>query len=113
MGVSAQPHATAALSPGKTLYMLYIGGWVDPRAGLGSSENLAPPPPGFDPRTVLPVASRCTDYAILAHVTLCSPVGIHRFFSEMAVTFISTLLNAALKKTAMLVVTSVTSLNLI
>ena len=43
MGVSAQPHATAALSPGKTLYMLYIGGWVDPRAGLGSSENLAPP----------------------------------------------------------------------
>jgi len=85
---------------------------VDPRAGLGSSEK-SRPPPGFDPRTVQPVASRCTDYAILAYVTLCSPVGIRRCFSEMAVNFISILLNSALKKTAMLVVTSVISLNLI
>ena len=27
------------------------------------AENFAPPPPGFDPRTVQPVASRYTDYA--------------------------------------------------
>ena len=26
------------------------------------------PPPRFDPRTVQPVASRCTDYAIPAHL---------------------------------------------
>ena len=38
------------------------GGWVDPRAGVdrcGKSRL----PPGFDPRTVQPVASRYTDYA--------------------------------------------------
>jgi hypothetical protein len=37
-----------------------IGGWVGHRAGLnwcGKSR----PPPGFDPRTVQPVASRYTD----------------------------------------------------
>jgi hypothetical protein len=36
-----------------------IGGWVGPRAGLDGAENLAPP--GFDPRTAQPVASRYTD----------------------------------------------------
>ena len=38
----------------------FTGGWVGPRAGLdwyGKSR----PTPGFDPRTVQPVASRCTD----------------------------------------------------
>jgi hypothetical protein len=37
-----------------------IGVWVGPRAGLDECENsrLAP---GFDPRTVQPVASLCTD----------------------------------------------------
>ena len=38
------------------------GGWVGPRAGLdwcGKSR----PPPGFDPWTVQPVASRYTDCA--------------------------------------------------
>ena len=38
------------------------GGWVGPRAvldGWGKSR----PPPGFDPRTVQPVASRYTDWA--------------------------------------------------
>jgi len=38
------------------------GGWVGPRDGLercGKSR----PRPGFDPRTVQPVASRYTDYA--------------------------------------------------
>ena len=29
-------------------------------------ENLAPPPPGFDIRSVQPVASRYTDWAIVA-----------------------------------------------
>ena len=38
------------------------GGWVGPRPGLercGKSR----PPPGFDPRTVQPVASRSSDWA--------------------------------------------------
>ena len=32
------------------------------RAGLDRCGKSRPPPPGFDPRTVQPVASRCTDY---------------------------------------------------
>ena len=36
------------------------GGWVGPRAGLDGIEKSGPPP-GFDPRTVQPVASRYTD----------------------------------------------------
>ena len=31
------------------------------------AENLPPPQPGFEPRTVQPVASRYTDWAIPAH----------------------------------------------
>ena len=65
MGVGGQRYAPAALPPGKTRYPLYrrLGGppglvWTD-------AENLAPPP-GFDPRTVQPVASRYTDWAFPA-----------------------------------------------
>ena len=45
--------------PGKTPYPLYrrLGG---PRGGLDGCEK-SRPPPGFDPRTVQPVASRYTD----------------------------------------------------
>ena len=39
-----------------------IGGWVGPRAGLDRCGK-SRPPPGLDPRTVQPVASRYTDYA--------------------------------------------------
>jgi len=35
---------------------------VGPRARSGQTRNILPPP-GFDPRTVQPVASRYTDYA--------------------------------------------------
>jgi len=42
-----------------------IGGWVVPRAGLKGCEK-SRPPPGFDPRTVQPVASSYTDWAIPA-----------------------------------------------
>jgi len=38
-------------------------GWVGPRAGLDRCGK-SRPPPGFDPRTVQPVASRHTDCAI-------------------------------------------------
>ena len=41
------------------------GGWVVSRAGLDGCGN-SRLPPGFDPRTVQPVASRYTDWAIPA-----------------------------------------------
>ena len=58
-----QRHAPAALYPGKTRYPLYrrLGG---PQGRSGQMRKIAPPP-GFDPRTVQPVASRCTDWATL------------------------------------------------
>ena len=40
------------------------GGWVGPRAVLERCGKFRPPPPGFDPRTVQPVGSRYTDWAI-------------------------------------------------
>ena len=65
MGVGGQRHTLAALPPGKEPVP------IAQEAGWGSgpvwtdAENLAPPP-GFDPRTVQPVASRYTDWAIAA-----------------------------------------------
>ena len=49
-------------SPGKTRYPLYrkLGGH---QGRSGQVRKISPPPPGFDPRTVHPVASRYTDYA--------------------------------------------------
>ena len=60
MGVGSQRHAPAALPPGKRLGTHCTGGWVGPSAALdrcGKSRL----PPGFDPLTVKPVASRYTD----------------------------------------------------
>ena len=50
-----------SLPPGKTRYPLYrrLGG---PQSRSGQVQKISPPP-GFDPRTVQPVASRYTDYA--------------------------------------------------
>ena len=56
MGVDGQRHTPASLSPGKTRDLP----WVGPRAGLDGCGK-SRPPPGFDPRTVQPVASRYTD----------------------------------------------------
>ena len=53
---------------------------MDPRTGLdrcGKSRPL----PGFDPRTVQPVANRYTDCAIPAHVVLV----VHTQFANVAV----------------------------
>jgi len=65
MGVDGQRHAPDALPPGKTRYPLYmrLGG---PQGRSGRVRKISPPP-GFDPRTVQPVASRYTDCAIPAH----------------------------------------------
>ena len=45
---------------------LCLRGWVGPRAGLDRC-GISSPPPGLDPRTVQPVASRYTDWDIPAH----------------------------------------------
>jgi len=63
MGVGGQHHARAGLPPGKTRYQLH--GWAPGPVYMGA-ENLAPSPE-FDPRTVQPVASRYTYWAIQAH----------------------------------------------
>ena len=55
-----QRHAPAALPLGKNRYLLYrrLGG---PQGRSGQVRKISPQP-GFDPRTVQPVASRYTDY---------------------------------------------------
>ena len=64
MGVGGQRHAPAALPPGNIQYPLYrrLGG---PQGRSGRVRKISPPP-GFDPRTVQPIASRYTDWAIQA-----------------------------------------------
>ena len=63
MGVGGQRHAPASLSPGKTRYPLYrrLGG----PQGRPVRVRKILPPPGFDPRTVQPVASHYFDWAIV------------------------------------------------
>jgi hypothetical protein len=46
-------------------------------AGWAPGRKITPPP-GFDPRTVQPVASRYTDYAILAHTSTTVKLGKRR-----------------------------------
>ena len=62
MRVGGQCHAPAALPLGKTWYPLYrrLGG---PQSWSGRVQKISPPP-GFHSRTVQPVVSRYTDYAI-------------------------------------------------
>ena len=61
-GVRGQRHAPAGLYPRERPGTHCTGGWVGPRAGLDRCGK-SRPPPGFDPRTVQPVASRYTDGA--------------------------------------------------
>jgi hypothetical protein len=65
MGVGGERHTPDALPPGKTPYPLYTrpGG---PQGRSGRMRKISPPP-GFDPWTVQPVASRYTHWAIAAH----------------------------------------------
>ena len=66
-GVSVQFHAPYALPPGKDMVPIlqkYV--WAVGPAWTGV-ENLAPLPLEFDPRTLHPVASHYTDWAIQTH----------------------------------------------
>jgi hypothetical protein len=62
--VGGQRHASAALSPEKTRYPLYRG--LGGTQGRSGQVRKISPQPGFDTRTVQPVASRYTDCAIAA-----------------------------------------------
>ena len=64
MGVGGQSHTPAALHPGKTRYPLYR--WLGGPQGQSGRVRKILPPPGFDPGTFQPVASRYTDWAIPA-----------------------------------------------
>jgi hypothetical protein len=64
-GVRGQRHAPAALYSRErpdTHCTVQEAGWAPGPVWTGA-DILAPPPPGFDSRTVQPVASRYTDYA--------------------------------------------------
>ena len=68
MVVGGQCHPPATLPAGRTRYQLCrrLG---EPKGRSGRLRKTSPPP-GFDPRTVQPVASRYTDCeAIPAHPT--------------------------------------------
>ena len=64
MVVGGQRHVSAA-APQERPGTHCIGGWVGYTAGLDGCWK-SRPPPGFDPRTVQPVASRYTDWVITA-----------------------------------------------
>jgi len=64
MGLGGQGHAPTALLPERPDTHC-IGGWVGPSTGLNGCGK-SRPPPGFDPWTVQPVASRYTDCAFPA-----------------------------------------------
>ena len=68
--------------PGKTWYPLYtrLGG----PQGRSGQVRIISPPPGFDPRTVQPVASRYTDYATRRGTNICS-VNFHGVTSKNTV----------------------------
>jgi hypothetical protein len=63
MEVGGQRHVPATFTAGKDpVPIVQEAGWI-PGPVWTSAENLAPP--GFDPRTVQPVASRYTDWTSL------------------------------------------------
>lgn len=66
--MSGLQYAPTTLLPGKNPRTHWIGGRVGPRASVNCfwrRENILPMP-GFEPWTIQLLASRCTDYAVLA-----------------------------------------------
>ena len=63
--MGGQRHVSAFLPPIKTRYPLYRR--LRTPQGFPGRVRKTSSPPGFDPRTVQPIASRCTDWAIPAH----------------------------------------------
>ena len=82
MGVSA-PRPGLFNPREKTRYPLYrrLGG---PQGRSGRVRKIsAPPLPGFDTRTVQPVASRCNDWAIAAATELINTYLFYRHNVEV------------------------------
>jgi hypothetical protein len=73
-GAGGQRHVPAVLPPGKNRYPLYrrVGGSQSRFGRVQKTSSTLPP--GFDPQTVQPVASRYTDWAIPA---LCVCVCVY------------------------------------
>jgi hypothetical protein len=95
MEMGGQRHALVALTPGKNRYPLCrrLGG---PQDRSGRVRKISPPP-GFDPLTVQPVASRYTDCAIPALETFevhtyctCITPRIQSRLANLQPSFIST-----------------------
>ena len=63
--MGGQRHASAALPRGKRPRTHCTGSWMSGKGRSGQMRKMSSPL-GFDPRTVQPVASWYTDYAILA-----------------------------------------------
>ena len=62
-GLGVSVTSRPLFTPGKDpVPIVQEAGWAPGPVWTGA-ENLTPPPPGFDPRTAQPVASRYTDYA--------------------------------------------------
>jgi len=59
----------------KTRYQLHR--WLDENQSRSRPVWKISPPPGFDPRTVQPVASHYTVYCILAHMYVCIYVCVY------------------------------------
>jgi len=77
-----------SLPPRKTRYPLYrrLGG---PQGRSGQRRKISPPP-GFDPRTVQPVASRYNDWAtrpsfVYGYTTTICPLQVVYIFSETTI----------------------------
>ena len=85
MGLGGQRHALAALPPGKTRYPTYrrLGGL----RGRSWRFRKIRPPPGFDPRNVQPAASRYTDWAIPAQVSVFSQANLAHSLLPYALQF--------------------------
>ena len=86
-GEGSASRPSSSLPPGKTRYPLYsrLGG---PQGRSGEVRKISPPP-GFDPRTVQPVASRYADYAtrptdllllLLLLLSLMCLISTHTYF---------------------------------
>jgi len=67
MGVIGQLQAPAALPPRNKTRCLLYSRQGEPQGQSGRFAESLSPSPGFDPRTVQPVESRYTDWAISAH----------------------------------------------
>jgi len=68
MGVGGEPHALAAVPPGKTQYSLYrrLGG---PQDRSGQMWKISPPP-GFNPQIIQPITSGYTNCATIIGILI-------------------------------------------